>query len=342
MGFETGASGFDPTDQAQVADALSAELGVIWPGSELLAPPQLVPAATSTWVWFVELGGGLPDTLRGPRVLRLFEPGQSSRSELEGRLCDELATLHYPAPATAWSGTLGGLPAQLQQRLPGVPVMDVIAGPRIREIVWSLGALQARLHGLPTENFPVPDLGAQDYLDADVARRLSSISTVDTSGTWAWLQRTAPSVETGQRVLCHGDFHPLNAIIAPDRSIGIVDWTDACIADRHHDVGRTVALFRLAYLLAQSRAERWALRALRGRFVAWHVRAYERVADVVVDERRLAWWQVVHLFRSWVQLAELREGTVVDRSSTTIEALPDDLPDRLLDVSNALRRSVKG
>ncbi len=32
-------------------------------------------------------------------------------------------------------------------------------------------------------------------------------------------------------MLCRGDFHPLNALVADDGHISVVDWTDACVAD---------------------------------------------------------------------------------------------------------------
>lgn len=334
-----GSSSIDPADVSEVSAGLLAALEISWPGAELARPPEFVPAATSTWVWFVELAGdAVPAATRDGCVLRIFDRDQQDHADAEARLCDALADLGYPAPATLWSGQLGDHPAQLQQRLPGVPVMDVIAGTRIRSVVTSMATLQARLHGTPTEMVDVPRRSAADYLEADLAPRRAAVSASDPEGLWDWLNRTAPSVDRSEFVLCHGDFHPLNAVIAPDGSIGIVDWTDACLADRLHDVGRTTALFDVAHIVGSTRAERWSLRLLRTRLVAWHLHAYEREAGAEIDPALLAWWQAVHTYRGWLQLAELAEHTVTDRPSTTIESLPADLTARLLDRCSALRR----
>ena len=83
----------------------------------------------------------------------------------------------------------------------------------------------------------MPILSAAGYLDADLARRRAAVPAIDHTETWDWLERTAPSV------------------------------------DRHHDVGRTTALFDVAHVIASTRAERWALRLLRRRLVAWHLDA---------------------------------------------------------------------
>ena len=70
-------------------------------------------------------------------------------------------------------------------------------------------------------------------------------------------------VENDAPVLCHGDFHPLNALVDGDGHIGIVDWTDACVCDRHHDVGRSIAIFwfRVVDRGERSRASRAAERS---------------------------------------------------------------------------------
>ena len=46
-------------------------------------------------------------------------------------------------------------------------------------------------------------------------------------------------------------------------NLSLIDWTDSCVADRHHDVGRTTVLDRLASVMADSAAQRLALRGLR-------------------------------------------------------------------------------
>lgn len=321
--------------------ALLDALHEIHPTAALVRTPERVTAATSTWVWFVELGGDVPDTWSGQQVVRIFGPGERSVAEREAALGSHLAANSYPVAATRWHGTLSAThPALLQQRLPGRPAIELLASARLRRVVRALGALQADLHRIDPGGVPLHRLDARGYLEHDLARRRAATTADDPTGTWPWLLDTAGHVgwaDDERPVLCHGDFHPLNALVADDARIGIVDWTDACVADRHHDVGRTIAIFWFASLVADSTAERVALRMLRGWLGRTHRQAYERRSGSALDDRRLAWWQVVHLFRGWLQLSELAEGAVPDRQSSTTDRFPPDLRARLLDRCVVLR-----
>ena len=193
-------TGIDPTERSTVVVTLLDVLRTSWPDVDVACPPTPVPAATSTWVWFVDLAGrDVPTAARRPLVLRIFEPGQSAQSDRETRLCDGLAACGFPAPATVWRGSLADHPAQLQHRFAGVPAIEVIAGPRIRSVVRSLGALQARLHAIPAARFDVPTMTAVRYLDADLGPRRASVTAVDPSGTWEWRARTASTISRKRR-----------------------------------------------------------------------------------------------------------------------------------------------
>ena len=331
---------FDPQDGDRVAERLLHELTPQWPTVIIASVPEYVSAATSTWVWFVDLSGtDLPSTLRGSQVLRIFRPDQAEQTSMEVALGATLASLGYPVANVLWTGTLAGThPAVLQRRLPGAMAMDSLKTTRVKSTIDGMARLQARLHRLPTTSFDLCKLSAEDYLADDLARRRAHVSAVDPTGTWEWLCRTAPTMSTSDNVVCHGDFHPLNVLIDATGSMGVVDWTDACIADRHHDVGRTTSLYSLAYVLADSPVERMALRAMRKRIVAWHLKSYEAEARLAVDPRRLAWWQAVHAFRGWLQLCEVDERAVEDRRSSTVDAIPPSVRQALLAQCVSLRR----
>lgn len=331
---------FDPTDPDQVRAAAADAWRQQWPGAQV-ASLERVTAATSTWVWFVELdaavGAELPAEVRGAHVLRVFREGADDDAWREHLLGDRLGTVGLPVPAPRWAGRIGPHPALLQARLPGRPAAELLGSTRLPGLVRDLGALQARLHADGPTDLDVPRHSAAGYLTADLARRRDAVAEPDRSGTWAWLQRTAADDVPADAVLCHGDFHPLNVLV-DDGSLGLVDWTDACIADRHHDVARTIAIYRLASVIAERRSERMVLTALRGWLGRTHRRAYEARAGVRLDDLALAWWQVVHLYRGWLQLSELAEGTVVDQGSSTTARFPPGLRDRLLDRCVDLRR----
>lgn len=307
--------------------------------AQLAGPPQAISSATSTWVWFVDLAGvNLPVAWQGPLVLRIFRPNESSVAEREDRLSTFLTAQGYPAPATHLRDELGQ-PAQpfvMQQRLPGRPAVDLLKSMRIRQVLAGLGRLQGELHRLSTVNFPLRRVTAAQYLEDDIVRHGAGVTAVPPDDWMGWLRASAPQFEAPDEsdiVVCHGDFHPLNAVAdtTDDLRLGIVDWTDACIADRHHDVGRSVAIYWFASIVASSGFERRLLRTVRGFMSRTHLKHYQAAAKVQLDPRRLMWWQIVHLYRGWLQLSTRAEGTDQGpKGSTTVERFPADLRDQLL------------
>ena len=326
---------FDPSESSDIEAALLETLnaGQLTQAVRLTGAPVRVGAATSAWVWFVELTG-VDDSsdLKGPQVLRIHDRGESELLARQVRLSERLAAESFPVARTTWHGELGGHPAQLQRRLPGRPAAELLRSMRLRRTVRSLAEIQARLHDLDPDGFEVPRVDATAFLAADLGRRRSKVTATDPTGTWKWLHESLGKVAPNDQesVLCHGDFHPLNALVDDVGSISVVDWTDACIGDRHHDVARTIAIYWLASLTAESSVERVGLRLMRGWLGRTHRSAYETVSGVRLDDRRLAWWQIVHLYRGWLQLCELAEGSVPDRHSSTTNRFPHDLNERLL------------
>ena len=336
---------FDPSDRDMVADAFVAALRRHRPLADLAEPPTAVTAATSTWVWFVDLAGvNLPVAWEGPLVLRIFRPNEASVAEREDRLSTFLTNQHYPAPITHLRGELGSPahPFVLQQRLPGRPAAELMATTQLRALLVELGRLQGELHTLSTANFPLRHLTAGEYVSTDLVRWRDGTAAHEPDDWLGWLRSTASRYESTDEadvVVCHGDFHPLNAVAATIHGlkVGIVDWTDACIADRHLDVGRTVAIYWFASILADSRIERSALRLLRGWMARTHVRAYEAATGSTLDADRMRWWQIVHLYRSWLQLSTLADGSGERRQSSTTDRFPPDLRNQLLDRCRTLR-----
>lgn len=333
----------DPSDASSVGSALLSALERAGGGRavRLTSEPERVTAATSAWVWFVQVSGDVPTEWQGPQVLRVFDPGHDDALEREVALSRRLIANAFPVASTHWHGRLqGAYPALLQQRLPGRPAIELLGTPKLRRVVRALGSLQAELHGIDPTEFELHRVDAAGFLAGEVARRRAAVNAVDPTDTWKWLNDTVDRIVSAQReapVVCHGDFHPLNALVADDGRIGIVDWTDACISDRHLDVGRSIAIFWFASLVADHPIERVGLRLLRDWLGRTHRMVYEQRAAFHLDDRRLVWWQIAHLYRGWLQLNELAEGTVPDRDSSTTNRLPDDVADRLLQRCVALR-----
>lgn len=331
---------FDPLDEVKVVKFLQQTLeSVFLPPITIRKPPKRITAATSAWVWFIELEGeNLPIEMQGPTVLRISEPKEKAILARQVSLSESLIAQGFPVPQSYWHGEIEGFPAELQQRLFGRQAIDLLGTRKARKTLQALATLQAELHALSTKDFKVPHLNAISFLTEDLDLRRARVKSQDDSGTWEWLHQNASNILMGSdeaSVLCHGDFHPLNALVTMDGKFGIVDWTDASLSDRHHDVGRTIATYWFGALVAETKIQRVALRFLRPWMRKTHRRAYEKSASIRLNKDRLKWWQVAHLYRFWLLLAELADGKVAARESSTLTGLPDDLMDQII------RRCVK-
>lgn len=309
----------------------------------ILRAPKRITSATSAWVWFIELSGtGLPSPLQGQQVLRISEPKEKHLLEYQVNLSKALISEGYPAPRSNWHGEIEGFPVELQERLPGRQAIGHLGSLKARKTLMALGALQARLHSLSTHQFSLPHLDAIRFLKDDLEVRRNRVKTTENSGTWEWIQQNSTSaiLAPGEfPVVCHGDFHPLNALVSEDGSIGIVDWTDACLGDRHHDVGRTIATYWFGALVAETKIQRIALKILRPWMQKVHQETYEESWSKKLNKERLNWWQVAHLYRFWLLLAELADGTIASRESSTTSELPDDIMAQIIKECQRLQKN---
>lgn len=338
---------FNPLEGSQVSERLVKILDDEFSiQTNVSGTPQRVTSATSAWVWFIEfIDEGLPSALHGPQVLRISEPKEKHLLVRQVNLSRALIAQGFPAPRSNWHGEIDGFPVELQQRLSGRQAIDLLGTTRGGKTLRALADLQAKLHSLSTDQFDLPHLDAISFLKDDLELRRNRVKTSESSGTLDWLQRHASSALMASddfSVICHGDFHPLNALVAEDGSIGIVDWTDASLGDRHHDVGRTIATYWFGALVAETKLQRNALRILRPWMQNTHQRAYEESWSKKLDKNRLNWWQVAHLYRFWLLLAELADGTVASRESKTTSELPDDLMDRIVKQCQKLQKNYHG
>jgi aminoglycoside phosphotransferase (APT) family kinase protein len=199
-------------------------------------------------------GSALPPAWRDPLVLRILPtPDRLADGHREAAIQDRLADLGYPAPRVLHvfaPGELTDRPTQVVQRAPGGLLLDdLLRRPwTARRLVRRLAELQARLHDLPTGDFPDTD----DLLD----RRLRLPRHVVATGDHPELNRAleqvealAPRLRDAPQSICHGDFHPLN-VLNDGGSATVIDWTDAGLGDRHGDLARTLLLFDMAAIAA--------------------------------------------------------------------------------------------
>jgi aminoglycoside phosphotransferase (APT) family kinase protein len=317
----------DPRSADEIAATTQAWIREHVPGGEHAAwISSLVPATggMATFIWFGWLGGaGLPDEYRGPLALRVFATDDEDPVlERESAILGFVAAAGYPVPcplATARAANADnpvGLPWMVMPKVPGRQLLEVLAAApwsaraRLRE----LAALQVALHRIPLAGSPLPADGALvDRWLEDKREQIEGPGDGRANALLARMRTRADVVRDEVPVVCHGDFHPLNVLSRPLGSgfeHVVIDWTDSVAGDRHYDIARTVAIFRLASIVAGSGAERLVLKAAGPWLARTYRRAYE--CELPIDPKRFAYWTAAHLLRGWAQIVGLHEGLYAD------------------------------
>ena len=104
-------------------------------------------------------------------------------------------------------------------------------------------------------------------------------------------------------MVCHGDFHPLNVMVDGERA-SVIDWTDAGLGPREADVARTLLLFHIAAIAADSAVERRCSVAGPGcRALPAHLRG-----GGAARSDRMRVWEVLHAVHGWAQVEMLHAG----------------------------------
>lgn len=332
----------DPADPIEVGDGLLDYLRRELGDDHLtfLAAPTSAGDGMSTFIWFFQLrGSALRNAWSAPLVLRLHaHQNEVEVNDREAAVQRFVAERGYPAPDPLVvcsdldpATNPFELPFTIMPRAPGRLVLrQVTARPGAApSLLRRMAGLQLRLHALPLEGCPLPyDRPLVDSLLERLERMQTEGGWADLAPTLEWLRAHAEVVRDERPVLGHNDFHPLNIMVADDGRMTVIDWTDAAIGDRHYDVARSLVLFWVASIAADTAAERIALRSARSTLARIYRTAYEK--GYALDDRRLTYWQVVHLFRGQMQVLELHQPSGPDRSRTAAaQQIPLDLASRL-------------
>jgi aminoglycoside phosphotransferase (APT) family kinase protein len=263
---------------------------------------------------FVQLAGdGLPERWRGPLVVRVQpDADRYENAEAEVAVQRWCVAVGYPAPevlALYEPGQLTDASAQVMVRVPGVPMLDemVPAVWRAPALVGRLAELHVQLHRTPTDEWPLPHVSLARRRLRPVRRWVDQLHDAHLTDALARVDELLPYLEDHEESPCHGDFHPLNVLVADDAA-SVIDWTDAGLGDRHGDVSRTQLLFHVAAVAATSRRERVLLRRLGPLLAARYVRSYS--SRLPLDRQRLDAWEVVHLVHGWAQVRALHAGII--------------------------------
>jgi aminoglycoside phosphotransferase (APT) family kinase protein len=325
---------FDPADISALRDSLSHYMSQRFGDVTVVEGPTRFPSGLDTFVYAVRIAGDLPPDWAMPLVLRIFPSmDQQSKAEREFDVQRFVTDKGFPAPLPLHidvSGDPWGLPFMIMERVEGASAISLFKNPlRISETVTRMSSLHARLHMLPTEGCPLPYNSALVDRFLEPSRELlRRYRLPDLDGPLGWLDRNAGRVRDEEPVLTHNDFHPLNLIVDGDQ-ITVIDWPGAALGDRHCDVARTLGLFALAPELERSLLGRTALKVFRGFIIRRYEAAY--TAALPLDDNRLRYWEALHAFNGWVQIATMRqegEAAVGARAGVLAE-IPVDLMDGL-------------
>ncbi|MEN8182040.1 MAG: phosphotransferase [Myxococcota bacterium] len=290
-------------------------------------PPARLLGGNRSFVYGFRLRGA-PSPYSGPLVLRILRTPRAGEVRREASLHDALLDADYPVPCILVWGEdaepLGG-PFQIQERVPGVPLLHGYDDPAhtgkgflrqqlvgLRQALFSpwperLAALHTRLHGIEVERiaarlevsgFPRRALGLEARLER-MATHLSGWGVDGLSPSLEWLADRAP-VHRGPFALCHGDLFPNQVRVSGAEVAGILDWSDALFGPPELDVGIVKAGLETLPLLPGplAGAGRAILRRLAGRFA----RAYQRERPLDPEALRFS-----EVFRCVLTLASLVE-----------------------------------
>ncbi len=223
-------------------------------------PPQQIVGGYDTRIYAFQLANA-PASFSGPLILRLFaEDDDPLRARWEGAVQTAVAEMDYPAPrvlaANSGTDTLGAA-FLVMKRLPGRPMLQAATFAAMLRQAFRLltaypGVLaqyQARLHALDTgpllraiEAEGLPAAGPSEAgisrrsatLDGQLeqlAHRIERLSLEGCHPALQWLLDNRPS-NPARPVICHGDFHPINILMAEGVVTGVVDWSMTTVADR--------------------------------------------------------------------------------------------------------------
>ena len=312
---------------------LRAKLGE--PGLDYAESPTRVSGGFDTRIFAFRLSGA-PSAYAGPLILRVLGPhDQPARALREAVTQNTVAGLGYPVPrvllASADLAPLGGA-FLVMERMPG----KVLTEAGLYTIGRVLVEMQSRLHALDADVL-LRALEREDRastasgglsLDpglmtlggqlARLERRVARGSLDGLGAGMAWLVARRPP-EPARRVICHGDFHPYNILVSGTTVTGVVDWTNAVVADAACDVASTKTILSLTPLdvLGAPGAIRWLIRCLRPVMVTRYLAGYRRSRPL--DPSALAYYEAFCCMRLLVRTAEnrLRPGPLnpLDASS---------------------------
>ena len=311
----------DPSEPEEVREALAAYLATRAGFVGFDTGPARMGRGFDTFIYgFQPSPVGDDAAWHRPLVVRIYTSvDQREKAQREAAVQRFAASCGYPALeplAVETEDNPFGLPIMVMERVEGRTLLEQMTSSPLstRAQVRRMAELHVQLHRLPVEGCRLP--AGEPLVERRIGEfreRISRHALDDLSGGLRWLEEHRDVVLDEEVCLCHNDFHPLNILTGNNGRMTVIDWTDAALGDRLHDVGRTVVLFWFAQVAATSAVERFVLRAVRGLLRSWYFERYRSLWPV--DTRRLQYWEALQTFHGWLQLRELEVRDAADAGS---------------------------
>ena len=218
------------------------------------------------------------------RVIKVLRPGfPEAAGEREVAIAAFLNEAGLAAPRFFGTERVDGRLGLVYERLEGPSMLDrLTARPwLVDRIAARFAVLQAEIHG--TQGAGLPNLVVAIRGEIDMAT--PELGPTRRHAALARLDRLTPG-----SVVCHGDMHPGNVILA-DRGPVVIDWPTARSGPAEADLARTLYLLTNAAVPVElPRLQRALIDAVRRRFAGTYLRLYRRARRV--DDEQLALWRL--------------------------------------------------
>lgn len=298
------------------------------PALDYAEPPAPISGGYDTRIFGFRLAGA-PEAFSIPLILRVFDRQHPPARALSERVVQNVvAELGYPAPrvllANADATIIGGA-FLVMERLPGRPLF----AERRLGVASTLVATQLRLHALDADvlleafdraGSPLGrELVTVEGFLARLERRIAQEKLSGLERAMRWLVEHRPADER-RRVICHGDFHPLNILMAGGRVTGVIDWANTVVAHRALDVASTRVILRFipVELMDVPPVLRGVVGLAARVLAARYVNGYRRRQRL--DATRLAYYEALACIRALVRTAAARLAPVGESGLNPLDA----------------------
>jgi len=247
---------------------------------------------------------------RDDAIIKVLRPGFPDRlAEREAAVAERVTSAGLAAPRFLGIERVEGRIGLVYERVGGPSMLDRLTGRPwlIDDLARRFATLHAAMHEAPGTGLP-EQIAA---LGTAIERSTDILGTARRDAALVRLRDLTPG-----GVVCHGDMHPGNVIMATTGPV-VIDWLTAGAGAAEADVARTL------FLLVDSdvpgvypRLQRAIIDAVRRRFADRYVREYRRRR--ALDEDQLRRWRLPTL------AARLGDGIEEERSSL-LAAIDADL-----------------